>query len=66
MAESRLILEQGAAGGGVAGRLQGRGRAENAPRTLNFLRSGPYFAGLLLPAVFAYWPTRRLPVASST
>ena len=57
MAESRLVMEPGAAGGGVVGSLPGRGRAGNAPRAFNFSRSGPYFAGLFLLALVAYWPT---------
>src|SRR5919202_381947 len=57
MAESRLVLGPGAAGGGVAGRLPGRGRAGSSPRPFNFTRSGPYFAGLLLLAFVAYWPS---------
>ncbi|MCA1614671.1 MAG: hypothetical protein LC795_11130 [Acidobacteria bacterium] len=57
MAERRLILEAGAAGSGVDGRLTRKGRAENAPRPFNFSRSGPYFAGLFLLALVAYWPT---------
>ena len=57
MAERRLILEAGAAGGSVAGRLTCESRAENAPRPFNFSRSGPYFAGLFLLALVAYWPT---------
>lgn len=56
MAESRLILEPGA-GGGVAGRLPGRAKAGSTSRPFNFTRSGPYFAGLLLLAFVAYWPT---------
>jgi len=57
MAEGRLILEPGAAGPGVADRLPGRVKSGSAPRPLNFTRSGPYFAGLLLLAFLAYWPT---------
>ena len=57
MAESRLVMEPGAAGVGVAGSVPGRGRAGKTPRAFNFSRSGPYFAGLLLLAVVAYWPT---------
>ena len=57
MAESQLVLEPGAADGGLAGRLPGRGRAGNRPRSFNFTRSGPYFAGLLLLAFVAYWPS---------
>ena len=57
MAESRLILETGAAGGGVADRLPGGAKAGRTPRPFNFTRSGPYFAGLLLLAFVAYWPS---------
>ena len=57
MAESRLVLEPGAVGGGVAGRLPGGVKAGRARRPFNFTRSGPYFAGLLLLAFVAYWPT---------
>jgi hypothetical protein len=57
MAESRLVLEPGSAGGGVSGRLSDRGRAVNRQRPFNFTRSGPYFAGLLLLAFVAYWPS---------
>ena len=57
MAESRLVLEPGAVGGGVAGRLPGGVKAGRARRPFNFMRSGPYFAGLLLLAFVAYWPT---------
>ena len=57
MAESQLVLGPGAAGGGLAGRLPGRGRAGGRPRPFNFTRSGPYFAGLLLLAFVAYWPS---------
>lgn len=38
------------------------------PRTLNFSRSGPYFAGLFLVALIAFWPTylsRSLSASSS-
>lgn len=57
MAESRLVMEPGGAGVGVAGSLHGRGGAGNAPRAFNFSRSGPYFAGLFLLALIAYWPS---------
>jgi hypothetical protein len=57
MAESRLVLEPGARGGGLVGRLPGKGEAVRRPRPFNFTRSGPYFAGLLLLAFVAYWPT---------
>ena len=57
MAESRLVLEPGVAGRGLAEGLPGGGKAENRARPFNFTRSGPYFAGLLLLAVVAYWPT---------
>jgi hypothetical protein len=57
MAESRLVLETGAAGVGTASGLPKEGKAGHARRAFNFTRSGPYFAGLLLLAVVAYWPT---------
>jgi hypothetical protein len=57
MAESRLVLETGAAGVGAAGGLPRGSRAGHARRPFNFVRSGPYFAGLLLLAFVAYWPS---------
>src|SRR5688572_7786671 len=54
MAESRLVLGAGAAGLGAAGRRPNEGGAR---RPFNFTRSGPYFAGLLLLAFVAYWPS---------
>lgn len=57
MAESRLVLGPGAAGLGAAGRLSNDGRPGRSRRPYNFTRSGPYFAGLLLLAFVAYWPS---------
>ncbi len=57
MAESRLTLGQVAAGVGAAGRLPNGGKAGRVRRPFNFTRSGPYFAGLLLLAFVAYWPS---------
>lgn len=57
MAESRLVLEPGVAGVGAAGRPANESRAARASRSFTFTRSGPYFGGLLLLAVVAYWPT---------
>ena len=57
MAESRLVIEPGVAGVGAAGRPTNEGRAARPRRPFNFTRSGPYFAGLLLLAVVAYWPS---------
>jgi hypothetical protein len=57
MAESNLILGPGGAGGSVARPAPSRGRAARAARALNFSRSGPYFAGLFLLALLAFWPT---------
>jgi hypothetical protein len=54
MAESRLVL---GAGVSAAGRPANEGRAGRPRRLFNFTQSGPYFAGLLLLAVVAYWPT---------
>ena len=57
MAESRLVMEPGAAGVGAVGRRPNEDRAGHTRRPFNFTRSGPYFAALLLLAVIAYWPT---------
>ena len=57
MAESRLVLGVGASGLGAAGRQANEDRAARARRPFNFTRSGPYFAGLLLLAFVAYWPS---------
>jgi hypothetical protein len=57
MADGKLVLEAGLAGGSVVSDLPGKVRAGSRTRPLNFLRSGPYFAGLLLLAFVAYWPS---------
>lgn len=57
MADGKLVLEAGLAGGSIVSDLPCKVRAGKTTRPLNFLRSGPYFAGLLLLALIAYWPT---------
>jgi hypothetical protein len=57
MAESQLILEPGAAGVGPARGTSAAGGAKRRRRAFDFTRSGPYFAGLLLLAFVAYWPS---------
>jgi hypothetical protein len=60
MADGELILvtgDTGGQGGSVARHLPRKGKAENTPRPLNFSRSGPYFAGLFLVALVAFWPS---------
>jgi hypothetical protein len=55
MADGKLILETEPAGASVAGHIQGQGRAKVTRRPLNFSRSGPFFAGLFVLALVAYW-----------
>ena len=60
MADRELILATGATGGqggSVAGHLLHKGKVGSTPRPLNFSRSGPYFAGLFLVALVAFWPS---------
>jgi hypothetical protein len=55
MATGKLMLKTAPAGGSVTGQLHSKGRAKIATRPLNFSRSGPYFAGLFVLALVAYW-----------
>ncbi len=60
MADRKLILAteaMGAQAGSVAPHLPRRGQAENTPRPLKFLQSGPYFAAMFLIALVAFWPS---------
>lgn len=57
MADRKLIPATGAAGGSIARHLPRKVNAGNAPRPLNFLRSGPYFAAMFLIALVAFWPS---------
>lgn len=66
MVDGKLTLVSGVQGGSVAGRLPRKGKAENTPRPLNFLSSGPYFAAMFLVALVAFWPSYLSQILSAS